>query len=265
MSSVVPTSANFDFLREHDDELVRLGALAERYFRRDPNTCLIKLRQFGEVLARLVGAKIGVDRSRHAPHSLQGDERQVDLLRQLERRQITSREEGDLFTYVRINGNKAAHDPLWGPHLEALRGLKIARDLGSWFHRTFGNNPKFTPGSFVPPPDPAAEMETLRTELARLQKELVATQLAAERARVEAEEQQRSRLSAEERVRKEQEDKGTWEQLAKDLDAAQEALVGRSHGCEPPRLQCQLRQDREPRRQRRSICTKRRRAAHWPN
>jgi type I restriction enzyme R subunit len=35
----------------HDPQLVRLGGLAERYFKDDPNTCLIKLRQFGEVLA----------------------------------------------------------------------------------------------------------------------------------------------------------------------------------------------------------------------
>jgi type I restriction enzyme, R subunit len=45
-------SANFGFLAQHDVQLVRLGALAERYFRDDPSTCLIKLRQFGEVLAR---------------------------------------------------------------------------------------------------------------------------------------------------------------------------------------------------------------------
>src|ERR1043166_186613 len=41
-------SANFDFLGKHDAQLVRLGGLAERYFKDDPNTSLIKLRQFGE-------------------------------------------------------------------------------------------------------------------------------------------------------------------------------------------------------------------------
>ncbi len=53
-------SANFDFLEKHDEQLVRLGALAERYFKEDPNTCLIKLRQFGEVLAQLTTAKAGL-------------------------------------------------------------------------------------------------------------------------------------------------------------------------------------------------------------
>ena len=32
-------SANFSFLAVHDVQLVRLGALAERYFKDDPVTC----------------------------------------------------------------------------------------------------------------------------------------------------------------------------------------------------------------------------------
>jgi type I restriction enzyme R subunit len=44
----------------YEPQLVRLGTQAEGYFTDDPNTCLIKLRQFGEVLAQLVAAKIGM-------------------------------------------------------------------------------------------------------------------------------------------------------------------------------------------------------------
>lgn len=46
------TSSNFGFLRVHDPLLEHLGALAERYFTDDPSTALLKLRQFGEVLAQ---------------------------------------------------------------------------------------------------------------------------------------------------------------------------------------------------------------------
>src|SRR5262245_24902367 len=56
------TSANFSFLATHDAQLVRLGALAERYFTDDPNTSLLKLRQYGETLAQLVAAKSGLFR-----------------------------------------------------------------------------------------------------------------------------------------------------------------------------------------------------------
>ncbi len=47
-----PVSANFGFLKPHGAQLFRLAALAENYFRTDPNTCLFKLRQFGELLAQ---------------------------------------------------------------------------------------------------------------------------------------------------------------------------------------------------------------------
>ncbi len=46
------TTENFAFLDHHDAQLGRLASLAERYFPDDPNTCLIKLRQFAELLAQ---------------------------------------------------------------------------------------------------------------------------------------------------------------------------------------------------------------------
>lgn len=36
-------STNFSHLRTYDDQLFRLGRLAERYFPDDPNTALLKL------------------------------------------------------------------------------------------------------------------------------------------------------------------------------------------------------------------------------
>src|SRR5919202_4108631 len=38
-------TSNFAHLQEHDEQLLRLGMLAERYFPDDPNTALLKLRQ----------------------------------------------------------------------------------------------------------------------------------------------------------------------------------------------------------------------------
>lgn len=49
-------AANFGFLAVHDVKLVQIGAQAERYFRDDLATCLIKLRQFAEFLAKLTAA-----------------------------------------------------------------------------------------------------------------------------------------------------------------------------------------------------------------
>ena len=57
---MIVEAANFGFLKQHDAQLVRLGAFAERYFRDNPNTCLLKVRQFGELLAQQVAARTGV-------------------------------------------------------------------------------------------------------------------------------------------------------------------------------------------------------------
>jgi type I restriction enzyme R subunit len=49
-------SPNFSFLSEHSSLLSQCAVQAERYVFDDPNTALIKLRQFGELLAQEVAA-----------------------------------------------------------------------------------------------------------------------------------------------------------------------------------------------------------------
>ena len=124
-------SENFGFLSTDDAQLVRLGTLAERYFRDDPNTCLIKLRQFGELLAQLTAAKAGLFASAEEPQSY--------LLRRLKFERIVPREPAEFFHQLRISGNRATHTHA-DDHAEALSALKIARQLGIWFHRTFSNS-----------------------------------------------------------------------------------------------------------------------------
>jgi Putative inner membrane protein (DUF1819) len=77
------------------------------------------------------------------------EEQQADLLRRLKFERIVPREVGDLFHQLRIAGNRATHGHT-GDHAEALSTLKIARELGIWFHRTFSDK-KFSAGAFVPP------------------------------------------------------------------------------------------------------------------
>jgi type I restriction enzyme R subunit len=77
-------TSNFAYLQEHDEQLLRLGMLAERYFPDDPNTSLLKLRQLAELLAQLVAAKVGLYQS--------PEESQYDLLRRLQAQDILPRE-----------------------------------------------------------------------------------------------------------------------------------------------------------------------------
>jgi type I restriction enzyme R subunit len=100
----------------------------------------------------------------------------------------------------------------------------MARQLGAWFHRTFGD-PAFQPGPFVPPPDPKAESAALAAELQRLRDELAAQRTAAEAARAAAEVAAEARLTAEQRARKEAEDREIWEALAAEAEKEQLRLA----------------------------------------
>jgi type I restriction enzyme R subunit len=210
------TSANFHFLQGQNAQLARLGALAEHYFKGDPNTCLMKLRQFGELLAQTTAANSGLYTSQEEPQS--------DLLRKLQFERILPLQIADLFHQVRQAGNRATH-AYGGEHAEALSTLKIARQLAIWFYRTFGKDPKFAPGPFVPPPDPGAATQTLQDELARLRQILEETRGAADRARLSAEEEQRNRLKAEELAIREREDREIWEKLAQEAETGRSALA----------------------------------------
>ena len=61
MTDNVPASPNFTFLSEHDPLLVTYAARAERYVFDDPNTSVLKTRQFAELLARHVAARSGFE------------------------------------------------------------------------------------------------------------------------------------------------------------------------------------------------------------
>ncbi len=168
------SSLNFAFLEYHNPLLDRLGAQAERYFKDDPNTSLLKLRQFGELLAQTTAAKLGVFTSQR--------EEQNGLLRRLRDQDLLGERALQLFHELRIAGNDASHD-FGGDHRIALSHLKYARELGIWFHRTFGHDPQFKPGPFVPPPDPRQETQALKVELERLRAEAAVQRGAIQDAR----------------------------------------------------------------------------------
>jgi type I restriction enzyme R subunit len=148
-------SPNFAFLQQHDEQLLRLGMLAEKYFPDDPNTALLKLRQFAELLAQLTASRAGQFTS--------PDEPQFELIRRLQDAGVLPREVAQLFSEVRRAGNAANHS-LAGDHRAALSALKLCWQLGLWYHRTFAA-PGFKSGPFVPPGSPPDESAELRSEL----------------------------------------------------------------------------------------------------
>ena len=181
-------SPNFAFLTKYDEVLVRHAALAERYVFDDPNSALIKLRQFGELLAHHAAAYTGVAVEEH--------DSQLELINTLLERQVINTQVSQLFHGLRKSGNQAAHQHS-GDRREALHQLQMARKLAVWFHKSFGGDKSFKAGPFLPPPDPRDTERALHTELERLREAIVATQDQIAGTQQLAEEHARQRQEAE--------------------------------------------------------------------
>ena len=152
-------ASNFTFLKEHDPVFFKLASTAETIFAHDPNITLVKLRQLGEAIAQDYAAKLGIDYE-----SLT----QADLLHTINRRINLDQNIRSLFHTLRIEGNKATHQ-FKTSHKQALDGIKVARELAVWYHRSFGSNGSlFKPGPFVLPPDPSEHARKLAAEVQQL-------------------------------------------------------------------------------------------------
>ncbi len=112
-----------------------------------------------------------------------------------------------------------------GDHREALHQLKQARELGVWFQRSFGNDKKFDPGPFVPPPDPAGEDAALAAQLEALRAELTNSKVDLDAVRAAVEDEARKRLTAEQRAAQHAEERALWEALAQDAETRRESGV----------------------------------------
>ncbi|NOD62713.1 type I restriction-modification system endonuclease [Ruegeria sp. HKCCD6109] len=213
--------SNFAFLDQLDVELANLGRLAESYFQEDPSTSLIKIRQFGERLARRHAVLAGVD--------LVDADTQVDLLRRLKYDRAAPDRVLDVLHHIRKLGNIAVHEGQ-GDHRQALTCLKMSVQLGVWHLRATTKDREFSPGPFVPPRAPQSSTEELVKELERLRRERDDALTAVQRA----EEQRRQALldaeSAEARHQRELSERQTWEALAQDADKQLQELAAQVQG-----------------------------------
>lgn len=214
-TSNLPGSPNFSFLATYDAALVVVAARAEQYFPEDPVTCLMKLRQFGELLAQQLAARLGLFVSVEEP--------QAELLGRLRREGNLPREVLDLFHDLRRVGNEATHHHR-GDHAAAMAALKIARQLAVLFHRSLDGR-GFKPGPFQPPPSPLDATAELRAEIERLRAERDASLSEAERTREAAAQAEAARLAAEQRAAAEASDRVVWESLAAEEQALRAAVA----------------------------------------
>lgn len=207
-----PASPNFSFLAQHDPLLLRLCASAERNFYDDPNTSVIKLRQFGEAIVRQLAAVFNV--------ATTPDQTQADLLRALQVGRHVDRDVAELLHYLRREGNLAAHEFETTPQ-QAKAALKIARQLAVWFHRATGKADArtFKPGPYADPPYPDHEQR-----LARLSSALELKSEEARAAHQVAEAERLKRQAAEALASSASEEKTLWAQLAQDEERERQRL-----------------------------------------
>ncbi len=175
-------SVNFGFLLPLEPVLLSYGAAAEALVYDDPNTALVKARQFGEAVADSLITRMGL---RNA-----GD-RQVDKLRSLNAAGAFTPKVLAVMDDLRRNGNRAVHEH-YADGRAALTMLRHCFDLGVWLHRAVTGDR--SPFAFVPP-TPAGQAPSVGVEedLKRYRQELVAvrTGLQDEIDRLRAEDVER--------------------------------------------------------------------------
>ena len=202
-------SSNFSHLSPLSSELAKIGYRAEQYLKDDPNTSLLKSRQFAELLTQETAARLG----RFKLDGLQ--QSQSQLIQMLSRDNIISAEIQNALHAVRKMGNEANHqfaEDLRG----ALQALKINNQLGLWFQRTFGDT-LFKAGGFIIPQIPQTipedvqqELNTLRKLKAEADSELAKVLTQADEAALRAQAlEQEARL---------------WESLATEEEASKQQL-----------------------------------------
>jgi len=122
------TSLNFEPLRAVYPELANMGGYAEHYAHSDPESALVKLRNFAERLVDRVYVKLKLQR---VPQS-----NFVDLLHNASFREVAQPLVLDKLHLLRRLGNRGAH----GEDVEAadaVRCVQEAWQLARWLHVTF--------------------------------------------------------------------------------------------------------------------------------
>ncbi|MFL7025224.1 type I restriction-modification system endonuclease [Enterovibrio norvegicus] len=157
--------SNFYFLASHDPIFLQLATSAERAFSSDPNTTLVKLRQFAEAIAQDLAMRCSIE--------FDDQTSQADLLFRINRELRLESQIISLFHGLRKAGNQAVHQ-FKTEHKPALAGLRVARDIAIWYHRAFGKQvADFKVGEFVIPQDPSKQLTELQTQIQQLKSQLV--------------------------------------------------------------------------------------------
>lgn len=203
-----PFSPNFGFLASSLPSIYPFIVRAERYLFDDPNTSMLKSRQFAEGLTQRIAASAGVYYSR--------EDSQFDLINRLENKGYLSRENAQLLHTIRQTGNDANHQFV-EERRDAFKLLRLSHRISMWFYTAFIDPQKrfnkFIPPS--PPKDPAAITQGLKAEIQRLTEEYAKAKLERDALESNLQQEQKSRGQLQQEMQDLQEE---WEAAMELLD-----------------------------------------------
>lgn len=158
------TESNFTFLKQHDPVFFQLASAAEQFFRADPNTTIIKVRQLSEAFSKEIASQLRI-----SPFTYKN---QNELLYAIDRQLSLDPVVRDLFHTVRKAGNKAVHEYSTN-HKQAMDALRLGHKLAIWYHLAFGNDESFVEEPFIIPSDPTEELQKIQEEAEQLKAKLL--------------------------------------------------------------------------------------------
>ncbi|KAB7886397.1 type I restriction-modification system endonuclease [Poseidonibacter ostreae] len=158
------SESNFIFLEQHDPVFFQLASMAEQFFRADPNTTLIKIRQLSEAFSKEIASQLNI-----SPFTYSN---QNELLYSIDRQLSLDPVVKDLFHTIRKAGNKAVHE-FNTNHKQAIDVLRLGHKLAVWYHRAFGNNSNFIEDPFILPSDPTEQLQKIQEEAEKLKTQLL--------------------------------------------------------------------------------------------
>ena len=123
--------SNFKFLQNDWQGLAKIGEMAEYMLYKDPNTAIMKLRQFGEELVKLM---LKAENFSYDKNVLP-----VDRILILKRAGLIPEDIDRILTTLRKKGNDAIHN-YYGDEKKAETFLSLAVKLGAWFQEVYGTD-----------------------------------------------------------------------------------------------------------------------------
>ncbi|HIX42428.1 MAG TPA: SH3 domain-containing protein [Candidatus Kurthia intestinigallinarum] len=165
---------NFEFFDGPWTPYREIAEAAERMVYSDPNASMSKMRSFGEMMAQELWVRNKFPEAEGIS--------QFERIRELEGNDMIDRQTTFYLHELRVKGNKAAHNAMYGTSDEAIALLSIAYQLSVWFMRIELDNPTFHARPFKKPMEHGEPSYALRKEAPAERKEKPVPKRAVKKA-----------------------------------------------------------------------------------